>query len=181
MIIFLALLSLFTFLLSLPFLAWNTSDTLRKLVSANKENDGLKEAYEKAKENGDDDAIELAENAYLKSLGGGCGTVIYSCLVAMFGLIGTIILAVAEVTVIVVALALHVGAPFLGYIALIIWTINLIYVLFIYPKQLAKKNEATKAIGNTYIPETNYFAKGFFWFPDLYALYIVLVIIGLLV
>lgn len=178
--IFLALGALFTFFLSLPFLLWNATDLLRTLVSKNKENDDLKLALEKARESGDEDSIGIAKTAYLKNLGGGYTTAIGACLVALVGVFGLFILAVSELIVIITTLALHIGIPMLGYIALVIWVLNFIYTIFIAPKQIAKKTEEAKAIGNTYIPETNYFFKGFFWLPNLYALYVVLVIIGLL-
>lgn len=178
--VLLALTALFVFLISLPifFSGWLTKIG-KKLEIQSKEVDGLKQALEIAKQTGTISDIDKAQKDYNEKMSNGCFTLLGGCLMAILTTAGQIVLLVLEIVVIIAALTMHIGIPLLGYLALAVYIVATI-INIILPSYVLKAIKKAEAVGNVYAPKTNYFLKIFGWLPDLYALYIVLVIIGLL-
>lgn len=179
--VLLALTALFVFLLSLPlfFSGWATKMGQKMLIQS-KEVEDLKQALEIAKQTGTDSDIDKAQKDYNEKVSSGCFTLLGGCLMAILTTAGQIVLLVLEIVVIIAALTMHIGIPLLGYLALAVYIVATIINLIILPSYVLKAIKEAEAVGNVYAPKTNYFLKIFGWLPDLYALYIVLVIIGLL-
>ena len=112
----------------------------------------------------------------LKSAGG-CAVIFTGC---FFSLLGQIQLLVLEMVVMIWALTAGIGNPLFGYIALFVWVAILLFAFFVTPKIVAQQKKQAEEAGNIYLVKpTNIFVKAIGFVPDLYILYVVLVIIGL--
>lgn len=182
MTVILAILCVFCFGLALPFLFNDYAKMSREMIIEGQKIKELKKAKDEAEKTGTPEEYLAARDLYLKASGKGCITSLNGCLTACLGYIGWYVLIATEIIVIISALALHVGNPAFGYVALAVWIIMVIYSFVIHPRIVTKKQELARAADNTYLPESTPIAVKIFGFiPEVYAIYVLLVIIGLLV
>lgn len=176
----LAILALATFGFAVPFFFVDMNKVINDMSARNKKWEDLKKAKEAAEAAHDyAKAAELEEeleNSSLSLLGKLFLMVSGCCLYVLAGLGHTAM----EIFVTVTALTTHVGNPIFGFISLGVMAALMLYGFLIAPKITAKEKAEAEALGNIYVSKTNWVTKILGTIPDIYALYVFLVLIGVI-
>jgi len=179
-VVLLGLLSVYVIVSGVTLFLILNDNLVRELIKQDYELDQARKSLDKAKENGSLSEIADAKKGYDKALGEGTRGCFDGCFKLFFGVLGGLVQIFAEVTLIIAALAMHVGLPIIGYLAFASWFASLMYDLFLSSKIAAKQKERDEALGNTYIPKKNPVRRFLQVIPIGYALYILLIVIGIL-
>ncbi len=176
----LAMISLFVVVIAVP-LAFISFDSItNKMSKALADLESSKKARDEALESLDPDMIKKSQDDYDAAIGGGIGASCTGCLLAIVALGGQLISSFGEIVVIVWALAANVGDPLYGYIALAIWLAMHAIAIFIGLAEVKVQNAAKEANVPYKAKKTPLALKLIGLLPDVYALYVFLVIIGVI-